>query len=51
MGFLKIKVEFFKRFHPENFYLHPSYSTALTTMVFYYNYFILLRSSAILQNK
>jgi len=51
MGFLKIKVEFFKRFHPEIFYWHPSYSTALTTMVFYYNYFILLHSSAILQNK
>jgi len=35
MSFLKIKLEIFKRFHPENFYWYPSYSTALTIMLFF----------------
>jgi len=39
MVFLKIKVEFFKRILSENFYWHPFYSTAFTTMVFYIQLF------------
>jgi hypothetical protein len=54
MVFLKIKVEFFKRILSENFYWHPFYSTAFTTMVFYvqlfYSFTLLCNSTKQIKN-